>query len=68
MTKTYKRKAILTGHVGNSLEQIAETIPILPEGIKFCNYAGTKYECCKNKVCFENSYCGVRDFRNKYNL
>lgn len=39
---------------------------ILLEGIKFCEYVGTKYECCKNKVCFENSYCGVRDYRNKW--
>jgi len=30
-------------------------------------YAGTKYDCCKNKVCFENNYCGVKRFRDRFN-
>ena len=38
-----------------------------PKKTKFCKYVGTKYDCCK-KVCFENSPCKVRDYRNKYKL
>ena len=41
---------------------------VLPIGTGFCEYAGTKFECCKRKVCFDNSYCGVREFRNRYEL
>ena len=70
--KNHPRRAIATGHIAGSLEleleQIAEPISILEEGTKFCEYAGTKYPCCQRKVCFENSPCKVRDYRNKYNL
>ena len=49
------------------LENIVEPILNLPKKTKFCKYVGTKYDCCK-KVCFENSPCKVRDYRNKYKL
>ena len=54
------------GHI--NLESLAEPIPILPEGVKFCQYLGDKYPCCKKKVCFDNDYCGVKRFRDKYKL
>jgi len=46
------------------IEDIVEPIPTLPTGTKFCEHSG-KYDCCKKKVCFNNSYCGVRDFIDK---
>ena len=52
---------------GHLFDRSLET-EILPEGTMFCEYAGTKYPCCKNKVCFENDYCEVRKFRDKYEL
>ena len=66
-----KRHFLGTGHIagslGQDLESIAEPMPILKEGKMFCEFAGTKYNCCK-KVCFNDGYCKVRDFRSKYNL
>lgn len=49
-----------------NLESIAGQIPRLPESTKFCEFLGDKYECCKKKICFDNGYCSVRNFRNKY--
>ena len=70
MTRYYERrhnrKAFFTGHIAGSLEDIEEIE--IPTGALFCKYAGTEYDCCKNKVCFENSPCKVRDYRDKYNL
>ena len=75
MTNTYKtRHALGTGHIMDRttrkparIEDIE--IEVLPEGIEFCEFAGTKYDCCK-KPCFkkENEYCGVRNFIDKYKL
>ena len=62
-------KKAFAGHIGyhnvfHPLELLVEPMPIL-EDAEFCKYAGTKYPCCINKVCF-NEPCKVRDFRNKY--
>jgi len=44
------------------LEDIAEPIEILPQGIMFCEYA----EKC-NKICFKkkDEYCGIRNYYDR---
>ena len=46
------------------LDDIDSQMPILPEGTQFCRYLG-RYDCCNKKICFDNVYCGVRNFLDK---
>lgn len=64
--KTHTKHFIATGHIGILEKELDLETELLPNGIMFCEYLGTKYQCCKNKVCFDNSPCEVRRFRDKY--
>ena len=51
------------------LVKLEDIEPIeLKEGTKFCEFLGDKFNCCKNRICYDNTFCKIKNYRQRYKL